>query len=152
MLKFTILLVFTQIFGIWDFWGFWNFKSNKSTQSFPGHLKLKKKVTWKKYLTKFQLIQRTHRKNRNKSCLYKLNELKFCEVSWNPKSNGWLKFHFSMLKKQKSFIPKKIWSKPYGQSSYFLDPLMAQFWSEDFGPWVVRHFILFQCLKLDLRL
>ena len=37
-----------------------------------------------------------------------LNELKFCELSWNPKSiNKMLKISAFYLEKQKSFVPKK---------------------------------------------
>ena len=38
-------------------------------------------------LQNFSSFRQNTEKNRNKSCLYKLNELKFCEVSRNPKSN-----------------------------------------------------------------
>ena len=65
---------------------------------------------------------------------YRLSD--WVQILW-----GFMKFFFKQtlkisafyLEKQKSFIPNKIWSKPYGQNSSFLDQQMAQFWSEDFG-------------------
>ena len=49
-----------------------------------------KRILWN--LKKIQLNQTTHRKNENNNCLNKLNELKFCEVSWNSISNKYWKF------------------------------------------------------------
>ena len=52
-------------------------------------------------------IQTTDRKNRNKNCLNELNELKFCEVSRNPKSNRCWKFQLSILTNKKVLFLKK---------------------------------------------
>ena len=66
---------------------------------------------WKKIslnLTKFKLNPTTHRNNKNNYCLNKVNELKFCEVSWNSISNRYWKFQLSILKNKKVFFLKKI--------------------------------------------
>ena len=84
------------------------------------------KILWNH--AKFQLIQRTHRKNQNKSCLYKLNELKFCEVSQSSKSNRYWKCQLSILENKKVLFLKQKWSKPYGQISSFINQQMAPWW------------------------
>ena len=46
------------------------------------------------------------RKNRNNNCLNKLNELKFCEVSWNCFSNTFWKFYLSIMWIRRSWTLK----------------------------------------------
>ena len=69
----------------WNFQHLFNCRSCKTTQNFSS------------------LIQRTHMQNQNKSCAYKLNELKFLFL-------------------------KQIWSKLYGQISSFINQQMALWW------------------------
>jgi hypothetical protein len=66
------------------------------------------KFNFIKHRKKFQLNQTTDKKDENNNCLNKLNELKFCEVSWN-----WTgKFQLSILKNKKVlFLKKKILSR-----------------------------------------
>ena len=52
---------------------------------------------------KFQL----NRKNENNNCLNELNEMKFCEASWNSISNRCWKFQLSILKNKKVLFLKK---------------------------------------------
>ena len=49
----------------------------------------------------------THWKNQSKSCLYELNELTSCKVTWNPKSNRCWKFQLSILKTKKFYSKKE---------------------------------------------
>ena len=86
------------------------FFSNKTFFIFQDlKLKLSSSV-WKRTsldLTKFQLNrQTTNRKNENNNCLNELNELKWDFMNLHFKQM--LKVSAFYLKKQKSFIPKKI--------------------------------------------
>ena len=60
-----------------------------------------------------------------KSCLNVcLNELKFCKVSRNPKSNRCWKFQLSILTNKKVLFLKKIWSVPCTMDSSFFSQQM----------------------------
>ena len=70
-------------------------------------------------LTKYQPIQTTFIPSIEECCLnICLNELKFCKVSWNPKSNR-------ILDKQKKWFPRRMWSVPCTMDSFFLQPTDA---------------------------
>ena len=58
-----------------------------------------------------------------------------------------LKVSAFYLEKQKSFIPKTIWSKPYGQNSSFLDQQMAPWW-RNFGMKILLSIICFYGRKV----
>ena len=80
-----------------------------------------------------QLIQTTFIFIFSIGCLY---ELKFCEVSLNPKSNRCWKFQLILRNKKVLFL-KNIWAKPYGQDSSFFNqqmaPWCANFWVKIFA-------------------
>ena len=54
-----------------------------------------------------------------------LNELKFCKVSRNPKSNSCWKFQLSILTNKKVLFLKKIWSVPCTMDSSFFSQEMS---------------------------
>ena len=54
----------------------------------------------------FRQTFRWHFSMGNKSCP---NELKFCEVSWNPKSIRCWKIHLSIMKSKEDLFLKDIW-------------------------------------------
>ena len=56
----------------------------------------------------FNSIRQPIKKDENKNCLNKQNELKFCEVSRNSISNWTWKFQFSILKNKKVLFLKNI--------------------------------------------
>ena len=69
-----------------------------------------------------------------------MNELKFCEKSWIGKFliKQMLKISVFYIDKQKSFIPKKIWSVPSLHDSSFFNRRMAP-WRPNFPnprPWL----------------
>ena len=67
-------------------------------------------MEFRETLQNFNSIRQPIKKDENNNCLNQLNELKFCEVSWNSISNRCWKFQLSILKKKVLFQKKNFLS------------------------------------------
>ena len=107
----------------------------------------------------FNSIRQHIEKNENNNCLNKMNELKFCEVSWNSFSNRFWKFQLSILKNRKILFLKKLFFKPLSISKqksfvYWLN-FPGRFWEEHWQGFAFMKLIIallniFQTTKVGL--